>query len=141
MGFMLKVDGAEPINLGLENVTKVKFSTDIPQDSNARSTNVGSTLTICGKVITAVGGAAGDDSLKLFQWSLVPAERMDSYRNLKIDVITANQIVRTINFPNAFVVDYKEGFDDAEGVGTFVLVAKQKKDSLTAISVNGGFPS
>ena len=43
MGFTLKVEGNTTIELGTTSITGVKVSTDIPQDSNARSTDLGST--------------------------------------------------------------------------------------------------
>ena len=52
MGFTLKVEGATTIDLGTTSVTGVKFRTDIPMDSNARSTDLGSTVEITGKILT-----------------------------------------------------------------------------------------
>ena len=49
MGFKLKVEGPSTIELGTTIITGVKFRTDIPHDSNARSTDMGSTVTITGK--------------------------------------------------------------------------------------------
>ena len=46
MGFKLKVEGPSTIELGTTIITGVKFRTDIPHDSNARSTDMGSTVTI-----------------------------------------------------------------------------------------------
>ncbi len=54
MGFTLKVEGPNEISLGTASITGVKFGADIPLDSNARSTDLGSTLTITGKILTAV---------------------------------------------------------------------------------------
>ena len=96
MGFKLKVEGPSTIELGTTIVTGVKFRTDIPKDSNARSTDMGSTVTITGKILTAVD-------------------------------------------PNAFVVDYKEDYGDVEGVGTFTLIIKQKKDKMAQVAVEGGY--
>ena len=56
MGFKLKVEGPSTIDLGTTIVTGVKFRTDIPHDSNARSTDMGSTVEITGKILTAVDG-------------------------------------------------------------------------------------
>lgn len=41
MGFVLKVEGPETIELGLESIIAVEYATDTPDDSNARSTDVG----------------------------------------------------------------------------------------------------
>ena len=49
MGFTLKVEGPSTIELGTTSVVGVKFRTDIPHDSNARSTDMGSTVEITGE--------------------------------------------------------------------------------------------
>ena len=50
MGFKFKVEGPATIDLGSTIITGVKFRTDIPHDGNARSTDLGSTVTITGKI-------------------------------------------------------------------------------------------
>ncbi len=139
MGFTLKVEGNSTIDLGKDSITGVKVRTDIPQDSNARSTDLGSTITITGKILTAVDGDPFDSTKQLGLWALVPAENADCYRKVEIEVIASSQMVRKYTFPNAFVVDYKEDYGDLEGVGTFVLIMKQKKDKMAQISVDGGY--
>ncbi|WP_127533687.1 membrane-associated protease 1 [Paenibacillus kobensis] len=140
MGFKLRVEGAEVIELGLDNIKTVKYEMDTPDDSNARSTDVGVTLRISGKIITSTDGDSADDTRKLALWSLVPAEKADCYRKVSLEVIAADQVVRKISFPNAFVVDYTESFGDTEGVGEFNLYIKQKKDKTEFAQVDGGYP-
>ncbi|MHC1748122.1 MAG: membrane-associated protease 1 [Cellulosilyticaceae bacterium] len=139
MGFRLKIEGPETIELGLESVQTLKFKTDTPIDSNARSKDVGSTMVISGKILTAVDGDPFDSTRQIGLWSLVPAERADCYRKVSIEVVSADQIVRKIFYPNAFVVDYKEKYGDTEGIGTFELVVKQKKDKIGNVTVEGGY--
>lgn len=139
MGFKVKVEGPSTIDLGLISVTGVKFRTDIPHDSNARSTDLGSTVEISGKILTAVDGDPFDATRQLGLWSLVPAEKSDCYRKVTIEVVAASQVVRKYSYPNAFVVDYKEYYGDLEGVGTFRLIIKQKKDKMSQIAVEGGY--
>lgn len=139
MGFTLKVEGNSTIDLGATSVTGVKVRMDIPQDSNARSTDLGSTLTVTGKILTAVDGDPFDGTRQLGLWALVPAENADCYRKVTVEVIAASQVVRKYTYPNAFVVDYKENYGDEEGVGTFTLVLKQKKDKMDKILVEGGY--
>ena len=69
----------------------------------------------------------------------MPAENADCYRKVTIEVIAASQVVRKYTYPNAFVVDYKENYGDEEGVGTFTLIMKQKKDKMAQVSVDGGY--
>lgn len=139
MGFKLKVEGPSTIDLVTTIVTGVKFRTDIPHDSNARSTDMGSTVEITGKILTAVDGDPFDSTRQLGVWALVPAEKSDCYRKVSIEVIAASQVVRKYTYPNAFVVDYKEDYGDTEGVGTFTLIIKQKKDKMAQVTVEGGY--
>ena len=139
MGFKLKVEGPSTIELGTTIVTGVKFRTDIPHDSNARSTDMGSTVTITGKILPAVDGDPFDSSRQFGLWALVPAEKSDCYRKVSVEVIAASQVVRKYTYPNAFVVDYKEDYGDVEGVGTFTLISKHKKDKRAQVAVEGGY--
>lgn len=139
MGFKLKIEGADNIELGVTSIQTVELETDTPDDSNARSTDLGTSLRITGKILTAVDGDPADGTMKIAQWSLVPAENSDCYRKATIDIIAASQVVRQIHFPNAFVVDYTENYGDEEGVGTFYLHLKQKKDKMVNVKVEGGY--
>ncbi|WP_313577889.1 membrane-associated protease 1 [Lacrimispora sp.] len=139
MGLRMKITGSENVELRETSITNVVFGADIPHDSNARSTDLGSTVLIEGKILAAVGGETADDTSKLARWSLVPAENSDCYRNVQIDVVNASQVVRQITVPNAFVVDYREDFTDETGTGVFKLLIKQKKDKMASLKFEGGF--
>lgn len=139
MGFKVKIEGAETIDLSVESVETVKFTTDTPKDTNARSKDVGTTMVITGKILTAVDGDPFDSTRKMGTWSLVPAEKADCYRKVTVDVISADQVIRKITYPNAFVVDYREHYGDTEGIGTFELVVRQKKDKLNMVTIEGGY--
>lgn len=139
MGFRVKIEGAETIDLSIESVETVKYATDTPEDTNARSKDVGSTMVISGKILTAVDGDPFDSTRKMGTWSLVPAEKADCYRKVTVEVISADQVIRKITYPNAFVIDYKENFGDTEGIGTFELVVRQKKDKLSTVTIEGGY--
>jgi len=142
MGFKLNVSSplADSIDLGIESITSIKFTTDIPVDSSARSTYLGATVVIKGKIITEVDGDNDMNQVTaLGKWALVPAEKADSYRSVTIKVVTASLVVREYVLPNAFVVDYYENFGDTDGAGTFTLIIKQKKNKIQSIDVTGGF--
>ena len=139
MGLRLKIEGSESVNLPETSIERVKFGADIPHDSNARSTDMGSTVTITGKILTAVDGDPFDNTRQLGLWALVPAEKSDCYRKVSIEVIAASQVVRKYTYPNAFVVDYREDYGDVEGVGSFTLIIKQKKDKMAQVAVEGGY--
>ena len=140
MSYKVTVEGTESFEIAKECVRRVKFTTDIPLDSNARTKDVGSTLTITGRILTAVDGDPFDSTRKLALWSAVPAEKADCYRKVTIEHVAAGVMERKYYFPNSFVIDYnKEDFGDVEGTGTFTLVIKQKKDKLDRITVEGGY--
>lgn len=139
MAFVVKVEGAEAFEIAKECVKSVKMTTDIPQDSNARTKDVGATMVITGKILTAVGGEPFDSTRKIALWSVVPAERADSYRKVTVEYVAAGIMERKYCFPNAFVVDYKEDYGDEAGTGTFTLMIKQKKDKISTVTVEGGY--
>lgn len=141
MSYRVTVEGLERFEIAKECVRSVKFTTDIPLDSNARTKDVGSTLTITGRILTAVDGDPFDSTRKLALWSAVAAEKADCYRKVTIEYVAAGIMERKYYFPNAFIIDYKEDYGDTEGTGTFTLVIKQKKDKIANITVEGGYPA
>ena len=68
-----------------------------------------------------------DDTMKIEKWSVVRGESSHSYRKATVEIVSANQIVRKVHFPNAFVADYQEDYGHTEGIGEFILVIRQKK--------------
>ena len=138
MGFKVNIEAKESINLGIETVTSVKFLTDTPNDSNARSTDLGLGVEIAGKIRANVGGVA-DETVKLANWALVPAEDATCYGTVNVDVISGSKVVRQIIMDTVYVVNYKETFADESGVGSFILTLKQKKDKNNTVQSQVGF--
>ncbi len=139
MGFRVTIDGSGPVDLTEQCVTSVEFLSDIPMDSNARATDNGTALKIRGKMLFSLGAEAQDKTLNLAKWSTVPSESADAYRNVKVDVVAAGQIVRQFTLPNARVMENEEELDDETGVGNFYLHVKQKKDLTRLTKIEGGF--
>lgn len=139
MSLIVKIDGQQSFEISKECVKKVKFQTEIPMDSNARTKDVGCALEISGKILVATDGDPFDSTRQLALWSMVPAEDASAYRQVTVEIVEAGIIERKYTFPRAFVVDYKENFGSTDGVGTFNIVIKQKKDKLDMISVDGGY--
>jgi len=136
MGIILKGDGN--IDIGIEAIETIEVSVDTPKDTDAKTTDMGATIRISGKILTVLDDAT-EGTKELALWSMVPAEKTECYRKLNIKVNSAGTIVRDYTIPNAFIVDYQENYGDTEGVGTFILVVKQKKDKLKSIEINGGY--
>ena len=141
MSLRVKVNGANSFEIAKDCVQKVKFRTDIPLDSNARTKDVGSTLEITGKILVATDGDPFDSTRQLALWSVVPAEEAAAYRQVEVEIINAGITERKYSFPRAFVIDYKEDFSNSDGIGQFTIVIKQKKDKLDTIAIEGGYIS
>jgi len=137
MGFRLSVKGQEnEILLDKESILDVKY---MPDDSNARATDLGVILEIRGKILAAASGDTEDDTRKVAQWSLVPSEASDAYRQASLEIISAGQMVRKIDMTNVFVVDYIEEYGNQAGTGTFSLKIKQKKEKVKEVAIEGGY--
>lgn len=142
MGFRLTIKGKnEEIALGMDNITTVKYISDTPDDSNARATDLGVILEVNGKIITPVNGEEADDTRKLAKWSLVSAESSDAYRELSLEIISGSVVVRKIDLPNSFILDYTEDYNDKGGVGEFTARFKQKKEKTEDVTIEGGYAS
>ena len=136
MGFRLSVKGQEnEILLDKESILDVKYISETPDDSNARATDLGVILEIRGKILAAASGDTEDDTRKVAQWSLVPSEASDAYRQASLEIISAGQIDMT----NVFVVDYIEEYGNQAGTGTFSLKIKQKKEKVKEVAIEGGY--
>lgn len=140
MGFRLKVTGGtEEIALDERSIKNVVFGSESSADSNARATDFGVSVKVWGKMLYKLGGDGDDGTLGLSKWSVVPSEQSDCYRDAIIEVISAGQVVRKYEVPNAFVMEYSEEMDDETGVGTFYLHIKQKKDENDKVKIEGGY--
>lgn len=139
MSLIVKIDGQDSFEVSKECVQRVKFMTEIPLDSNARTKDVGCALEISGKILVATDGDPFDSTRKLGLWSMVPAEDAAAYRQVVVEIVEAGLVERKYTFPRAFVVDYVETYGNTNGVGTFKILIKQKKDKLDLVTVEGGY--
>lgn len=140
MGFRLNVSGgAEKIALDEKSIKNVIFTSESPADSNARATDFGVSMKVWGKMLYKLGGEGSDGTIELSKWSVVPSEKADCYRDAVVEVISAGQVVRKYEVPNAFIMEYSEEMDDETGVGTFYLHVKQKKDENDKVKIEGGY--
>lgn len=137
MGFQISIEGASTIDLSVKTIEAVEFLADVPEDSNARSASLATTMVIKGKILTLFEGS--EESLGLSEWSRVPTTDADCYRKVTVKVIAAGQVVRQYVLSKAFVVDYTEEFDDVTGTGTYILMVRQKKDNVDEVEISGGF--
>ena len=69
----------------------------------------------------------------------MPSDQSDCYRNVQVQVVSGGQIVRQYTYPNAFVMGYTEDLNDDEGVGSFEMLLKQKKDLTAKVELKGNF--
>lgn len=134
MGFTLAIKGQESLYYGIDMITSAHVDVSTPLDSMAKSTTVAATAWITGKLFSVEESSSNSNTSKLFDWSLVEAKDKDSYRDVKVEVIHANEKpFRTIHLPNAFVVKYSERYNEEKGHGEFSMILRQKADKLSDI--------
>ena len=131
MGFRLQVTGADTISLDENMIRTAETELYTPEDSRARASKSLSTIVVTGKLYAA---AEGNETMKLFNWAHVPAESEQAYRDVMLTVVFAGKTFRQVHLSKAFVVDYKESYEDTEGFGTFRLVVRQKTDLVDKVT-------
>lgn len=135
MAITVTIGDGDEIVLEQTCVRKVSYSTDIPLDSDARTKDVGSTLTIEGRILSQE-----DDGTKaLNDWGLMAAEEEECYRQVVVEVTTGSITQRKYTFTHAFVIYQKESYGSSEGIGTFTLIVKQRKDKNGEVDIDGAF--
>ncbi|MBR0260434.1 MAG: hypothetical protein IJQ85_01435 [Selenomonadaceae bacterium] len=139
MGFRVKISGGKDVEFDEGIITSVEFVSDTPDTSNARSTDLGVIMSIKGRINFSLGAEQDDSTVELANWSLMPSDQSDCYRNVQVQVVSGGQIVRQYTYPNAFVMGYTEDLNDEEGVGSFELLLKQKKDLTAKVELKGNF--
>lgn len=139
MGFRVKITGGNDVEFNEGIITSVEFVSDTPDSSNARSTDLGVVLKITGRINFSLGAEENDSTVELANWSLMPSDQSDCYRNVQVQVVNGGQIVRQYTYPNAFVMGYTEDLNDEEGVGSFEMLLKQKKDLTAKVELKGNF--
>lgn len=118
-------------------LNSVLFNVDTSDDSDARTTDIANTMEITGRIDVDFEPIVG-----LYKWSLIKpnnSNKAEVYRNVEVEItsIKDNILVRKVVFPEAFVVDYSESYSNEEGVGTFRLYLKQKKDNNEVVNASG----
>ena len=139
MGFRVKITGGKNVEFDEGIITSVEFVSDTPDTSNARSTDLGVIMNVKGRINSSLGAEQDDATVELANWSLMPSDQADCYRNVEVQVVSGGQIVRQYTYPNAFVMGYTEDLNDEEGVGSFELLLKQKKDLTAKVELKGNF--
>lgn len=118
-------------------LSSVFFNLDTSDDSDARTTDIANTMEINGKIDVDFEPTVG-----IYSWSLIKpnnSNKSDVYKKVEVEITSVkdNALIRKVIFPEAFVVDYSEGYSNEEGVGTFRLYLKQKKDNNEVVNVSG----
>lgn len=139
MGFRVKITGGNDVEFDEGIIAGVNFISDTPENANARSTDLSVILKISGRINFSLGAEVQDSTVELANWALMPSDQADCYRNVEVQVINGGQTVRQYTYPNAFVMDYIEDLNDEEGVGTFTILLKQKKDLTAKVELKGNF--
>lgn len=137
MGFTLKIEGNESLFYGENIVQMVTASLDTPNNVRAKSTQMCLTLQIAGKLQADDNDSLNSQTVKLFEWSMIPPEEEDVYRTVTVEFNHGGQCFRRITLDTVFVVDYDERYSTSSGVGDFFMTIRQKSDVLKGVKVEG----
>ncbi len=140
MAFAITIKDPE-IKLEEESTRSVQLSVDIPRTSQARAKDIGVTLTIVGKILvnTRDAGTAADSTAKLLEWSKVPGEKKEAFRSVVVESKAAGITTRKYEFPNMYILDYKEEFSSTDGTGEYTLLLRQVRRDVKEVKISGGF--
>ncbi|MGD8399535.1 MAG: membrane-associated protease 1 [Bacillota bacterium] len=134
--YTLKVEGGESIELKEGDIDAVVFKVDSPDDADAKSNKMGIILEISGKILQNKNET---ETKKLATWALVPSGAKDVERQVTVELVKANKVIRQYVLSHAFVVDYTESINE-DGAGSFNLFVKQNKTTTgSKVTVEGGY--
>ena len=129
---MYKITIADVAEL-TEEVIKVEFDSAIPDSAYARSSDIAATVSITGRVAYDSDKLFMKDSIKeIAAWALVKPDSADTYKAVSI-TFDHTTSTRKYDMSHAFVVSFREWFEDQNGF--FKLVVRQKKDRLDGVTV------
>ncbi|MCL1878993.1 MAG: hypothetical protein FWF80_09045 [Defluviitaleaceae bacterium] len=122
---------------GNSDITDFAWSNSTTEDAEQKGASVKDVMTICGKI--RVPKDDDHKSLELAQWSQVPPSSEDAYKEVSVECVDKNTVVRFVKFPNAFVVSYDEKFN-VKGECIFELEVRQRGENLSEIEIEGNYP-
>lgn len=113
-----------------ENIQSVQFLIEKPTD------NYGSHE----KNTMIISGMIGEDegTVELYKWALMPGSNSDCYKEVSVEEMRHDKIVRKVVYSKAFVLDYSENYSNGTGNGTFLLTIRQLSgNEIVCISEEG----
>ncbi|MCX7745794.1 MAG: hypothetical protein N2645_02735 [Clostridia bacterium] len=117
MAFKVSIGG----NIILEKcVRSVSLVINPPPDDQIDGLmNIKNSMKVVGKI------GIDEDISELYQWALLQANDPQCYREVILEEIRADVLVRKVVFNKAFIIDYSENYTSNKGVGTFTLLIRQ----------------
>jgi len=119
MAYKVTISDGTILEKSIESVT---FKADTPPDPYCMRTYTINSMQITGRI------GAGEKTISLYEWSLLPANNPNCYKEIVVEQTHADQTVRIVKFSKAFVVDYLESYSKGTGVGYFSIFIRQLAD-------------
>ena len=139
MAYKFKAEGVHSADLPRENVKSFSVRTETPRTNDGRGTDTAVTMTISGPIRSVADAATiSDETINLARWA-TEYDDAKAYSVATSTAVASGQVLRNDVYPNSFVVSYSEKFNIGEGVGTYNIVVRQKKDLLEFIQNTGGY--
>lgn len=120
-------------------ITSVSFKVVSPKDVESKAAIQRISLIIKGNILDG----ADDKSVQFARWAASATRSSFQNKPFSVQCKLKNGIVRQYDMQSAFVVDYKETYENADGTGTFELVVNQAMSKFiktpSEVKVTGAF--
>jgi hypothetical protein len=117
MPYKVTISDGTVLEKSIETIT---YNVDPPPDNPyCMRTYAINSMQITGRIDT------GEKTIRLCEWSLIPANDPDCYKEIEVEQTYAGQILRIVKFSKAFVVDYSESYSIGTGFGYFSILIRQ----------------
>ena len=139
----VKAGQAKKFEVDSACLMKARWISDIAKSRDARSHTLNASLEVSGVILPGFTGVAGDNTFSLYEWAHLPAEDVDAYRKVALTIVSAGTVERVYRFGEAYVVNYHETFESADGIGQFTILIRHKRSHIAnednAIKLSGGY--
>jgi|GEM_PF-6496607 len=124
----------EQIIFSEKNISNINIKSNFSK-KNIRNVKVELDLEINDKIKKILKCKEIKEIYKLNNWSLNSLKKKDVYRELILEIIENNKVIRGIYFPKACISKYEEKYKDDFGNSKYFLCLEQRKEELEDIRI------
>lgn len=119
----------EKIVLNENNISSIIINSKA-FNSLKRNTQIEVKLKLHGKIKKIFKSKERKHIYNLISWSLSSYKKKSDYRDLTLEIINDNKVLRGIHFPQACIVKYEENYIEEFMKSKYVICFEQRKEQL-----------